>query len=169
MDSGNRPASQPASVQPIPPLPALPAARPVVQSAFALLGLRLPEPLARTVGLLGSASSPLALFMIGGTLVGLKLQGVRADLLRVTFGKLVLHPLAVLLAVLALPPFDPVLRTAVVLVAAMPMMGIYPVLAQRFGEDRFGAAALLAATLTSFLTINLALFALRLQPGWLPG
>jgi predicted permease len=138
--------------------------------AFALLGLRLPDPLARTLGLLGAASTPVALFIIGGTLVGLKLDGgLGADLLRVSFGKLVLHPLAVLLAVLALPPFDPVLRTAVVLTAAMPMMSIYPVLAQRFGQERLGAAALLAATVLSFVTLNLGLVWLQHQPGWLPG
>ena len=142
----------------------------VLGFAFALLELRLPEPLARTLGLLGTASTPLALFIIGGTLVGLKLDGgMRVDLLRVALGKLVLHPLAVLLMVLILPPFDPALRTGVVLAAAMPMMSIYPVLAQRFGQERPCAAALLTATVLSFVTINLALVGLRLQPGWLPG
>ena len=137
--------------------------------AFAVLGWRLPSPLERTVSLLAMASSPIALFVIGGTLVGLRLQGVRVDLLRVALGKLLLHPLAVLALLALLPPFDPVLRTAAVVLAAMPMMGIYPVLAQKYGEDRFCAAALLATTVLSFFTISLGLWWLRQHPAWLGG
>ena len=36
----------------------------------------------------------------------------------------------------------------------MPMMSIDPVLAQRFGHERFCAAALLAATVASFFTLS---------------
>jgi predicted permease len=136
---------------------------------FALLGWRLPQPLERTVSLLAMASSPIALFVIGGTLVGLKLEGVRVDLLRVALGKLLLHPLAVGAALALLPPFDPVLRTAAVVLAAMPMMGIYPVLAQKYGHDGFCAATLLATTVLSFFTISTGLWWLRQQPAWLPG
>jgi hypothetical protein len=51
----------------------------------------------------------------------------------------------------------------------MPMMGIYPVLAQKYGHDGFGAATLLATTVLSFFTISTGLWWLRQQPAWLPG
>jgi predicted permease len=68
--------------------------------------------------------------------------------------------------VLLFPPANPLLGTAAVLIAAMPMMSIYPVLAQRHGHERLCSAALLAATVTSFFTIGTCL---ALLPGsWLP-
>jgi malonate transporter len=66
-------------------------------------------------------------------------------------GKLLLHPL---LAFLALPLDGAVLQTAAVLSACMPMMSIYPILAQKYGREGLCAAALVATTVTSFFTIS---------------
>lgn len=135
---------------------------------FALLGLELPEVLARTVQIVATAASPIALFVIGGTLVGLRLDGVRRELAFITFGKLVLHPLAVLLVLLLLPPIDPALRVAAVMFAAVPMLSIYPVIAQKYHLEGLTAAALLVTTVTSFLSISLLLWALHALLGWTP-
>ncbi len=129
------------------------------------LGVPIPQVLDKTVGLAAAAAPPTALFVIGASLVGLQLQGIRGDIALVTFGKLLLHPLCVAVFVWWLPPEEPVLRAAAVMFAAMPMLSIYPVLAQRHGHERFCAAALLAATLTSFVTIS-GLIAV-LPAGWL--
>lgn len=123
-------------------------------------GFALPSVLDRTVGLAAAAAPPTALFVIGGSLVGLRLEGIRADLALVTAGKLLLHPLAVLAGMWLLPPADPALRAAALLFAAMPMLSIYPVLAQKHGHERFCAAALLAATAVSFVSISLLIAAL---------
>lgn len=124
----------------------------------ALAELQLPGPAARAVQLLAAASSPLALIAIGGALVGLRLQGLRLDLGAVVVGKLLLHPLAVAgLAALLLPASDALLRTAALVMPAMPMLSIYPVLAQKHHHEGFCAAALLAATVTSFFTLSLLL------------
>lgn len=128
-------------------------------------GLQLPSVLDRTVALAAAAAPPTALFVIGGTLVGLRLEGIRGDLALVVAGKLVLHPLCVLALVWLMPPQEPALRAAAVLFAAMPMMSIYPVLAQRYGHERFCAAALLMATVVSFLSISVLIAAL--PAGWL--
>lgn len=122
--------------------------------ACALFELRLPGTLDRTVQLVASAASPLALFVIGGSLVGLRLDGLRGDIAGVVVGKLLLHPAAVLGMLLLLPPLDPVLRNAAVVFACMPMLSVYPLLAQKYGEASFSAAALLVATVVSFLTIS---------------
>lgn len=134
--------------------------------SFALLGLHLPEVLGRTVQIVATAASPVALFVIGGTLVGLKLDGVRRDLAWVAFGKLVLHPLAVLAMLWLLPPIDPQLRTAAVMFAAMPMLSIYPLMAQKYHLEGFTAAALLVTTIASFASISLLLWALHTLLGW---
>jgi malonate transporter and related proteins len=46
------------------------------------------------------------------------------------------------------------LRTAAIALAAMPMLGIYPVLAQKHGHEGFCAAALLVTTVASFFTLS---------------
>ena len=132
----------------------------------ALLGLKLPPPLERSVGLFAQASAALSLFVIGGSLAGLQLQGMRRQVAQIAVGKLVLHPLLTAAALwgleaLGMPPLDAKLRIGVVLAAACPMFGIYPILAQKHGHEGLAAAALLGTTVASFFTISLALWVLR--------
>jgi predicted permease len=108
----------------------------------------------------------VALFVIGGSLVGLKLAGVRRDLAWVAMGKLILHPLAVFTLLWLLPPIAPELRIAAVLFAAMPMLSIYPVVAQKYGLEGFTAAALLVTTIASFFSISALLWAMQHLLGW---
>ena len=51
-----------------------------------------------------------------------------------------------------------------VLMAAMPMMGIYLILAQANGQEDFSAAALLVTTLGSFFTLSGLLWVFRHAP-----
>lgn len=137
----------------------------------ALLHIRLPAVLSRTIGLFSVASTALSLFVIGGMLVGLQVRGLLPRVGIVVFGKLVLHPLCVLAALTGLTllwpglaPQDPQLRTAVVAFAAMPMMGIYPILAMRHKQEGFAAAALLVATVAAFFSLSLVLWLLKRYP-----
>ncbi|WP_439114574.1 AEC family transporter [Hydrogenophaga sp.] len=137
-----------------------------------LFGWSLPSVLARTVTLFSAASGGLALFIIGGTLVGLQVKGLRRQVSLVALGKLLLHPLSVwaavvLLPLLGLPAVDGDLRAAAVLSAAMPMLGIYSILAQRHGFEAFTSAALLATTAASFFSLSGVLWLMRHSPGWL--
>ena len=117
-------------------------------------GLHLPLPLARSIDMLAVASGPLALFVIGGLLHGTAVRGMAGPLLLIVAGKLVLHPLAVALALWAFPVAEPALALAAVLMAGVPMIAIFPVLGQRFGQDRLCAAALLCAVLAAFVTLT---------------
>jgi malonate transporter len=121
---------------------------------FSLFGWRLPQPLARTVNLFAVATASLALFVIGGSLVGVHLRGYAREMVAIAVGKLVLHPLFVLAAVLLLPPMQRDLQVAVVLMAAVPTVGIYPILAQRHGQDTMAAAAQVGTTVASFFTLT---------------
>jgi malonate transporter len=62
-------------------------------------------------------------------------------------------------------PMDPALRIGVVLTAASPMLGIFPILAQRHGHDGLAAAALLGTTVGSFFSISALLWVFK-QVGW---
>jgi malonate transporter len=61
----------------------------------------------------------------------------------------------VLAAVTLIGPLEPSLQRAAIIYASVPMLSIYPVLAQKYGLDGLAAAALLVATTLSFVTINL--------------
>lgn len=121
---------------------------------LSLSGLQLPVPVARAIDMLAVASGPLALFVIGGLLHGTAVRGMAGPLLWIVAGKLVLHPLAVALALWAFPVAEPSLALAAVLMAGVPMIAIFPVLGQRFGQDRLCAAALLCAVLAAFVTLT---------------
>ena len=91
---------------------------------------------------------------------------MRRQVAQIAVGKLVLHPLLTAAALwgleaLGMPPLDAKLRIGVVLAAACPMFGIYPILAQKHGHEGLAAAALLGTTVASFFTISLALWVLR--------
>jgi predicted permease len=134
--------------------------------AVSLMGWTLPSPLARSVTMFAQATGALSLFVIGGTLVGLPLQGMGLSVLPIAIGKLVGHPLSVLVAAAALSwlgmaPVDDALLAAGVLMAAVPMLGIYPILAQAYGLAERSAAAMLVTTASSFLTLSAALWLLK--------
>ena len=93
---------------------------------------------------------------------------MRRDIATVTFGKLVLHPLLVFLILWLLPPLDPQLRIAAVVLAGMPMLSLYPIVAQRYHHEGFCAAALLVTTVASFVSISTLLWAMHAVLGWTP-
>ena len=129
-------------------------------AAASLAGLKLPAPVVRSIDMLAMASGALALFAVGGALVGLKVGGVMRDVGRIVAGKLVLHPVAVFAALLLAPGLDPNLRKAMLILASAPMLGIYPLLGRAYGQEHVGAAALMAATALSFLTMSALLLIL---------
>lgn len=135
--------------------------------ASAMLRLRLPEPLARTIDMLAMASAPVSLFVIGGTLVGLKTKGMALDAGLIVTGKLLLHPAAVFIALLLLPPIDPALQLAALILACAPMLSIYPIIGQKYAQEERCAAALVAATVASFITISILVWIIRAN-GLLP-
>jgi len=125
--------------------------------AVSLAGFALPGFVARTIDLFAAASTAVALFVVGGSLVGLEVRGMARDVTAIAAGKLLLHPALVAGLLAILPPIDPALRVACIACACMPMVSIYPILAQAWRLEGLAAAALLATTLASFVTINLFL------------
>ena len=142
-----------------------------VVSAFSL---RLPGPVATTVGLLADSASPVALFTIGAVLARSNLLAASghapavpwSEVLPVAALKLLLHPLLVAVvgwAVLAAGlPLDRTAWSVVVLVAALPSASNVSMLAERFGADNGRIARIiLVSTAVAFVTFSGAV-------AWLP-
>jgi malonate transporter and related proteins len=136
--------------------------------AVALGGVAVPQALVQAIDLVARSSAAVSLIAIGGALVGVPRTATAARVAAVVAGKLVLHPLAVaaVFGVLAVAgvAVDPTLIAAGVLAAAMPAMGVYPILAEQYGQGGPAAVAMLAMTIAAFFTIGGLLWVLGLVP-----
>jgi hypothetical protein len=136
-----------------------------------LLGLGLPGIIAKPIDLLAASSAAISLLVIGGMLAEIPLHAVDTQVIPVVVCKLLLHPLAVWIGLLAVAAtgiwvVDQRLADAAILMAAMPAMGIYPILAQRYCQQRIAALAMLMMTGLSFFSISAVLGLLKaLAPG----
>ncbi|WP_249976225.1 AEC family transporter [Vreelandella olivaria] len=133
---------------------------------LAVTGLPVPSPLFKAIDMLANAAGPAALFVIGGALFGLQVKGMARDVGQIVVGKLILHPLAILIAFLLVPGIEPIYLVGALLFSAAPMISIYPLLGQRYGLGGVSAAAMLVATVASFFTLSLIIWLISLTD-WL--
>ena len=142
--------------------------------AFSFWDLALIAPVAKTVGLLADAASPVALFTIGAVLARSQMLAHErphgplrwADYVPISLIKLLLHPLLVLLvgsaAVQMGLPLDRFALMVMVLVAALPSASNVSLLAERLGADNGRIARIiLVTTSTAFLTFSGAVALLK--------
>jgi malonate transporter len=142
--------------------------------AFSYWNLELIGPVAKTVGLLADAASPVALFTLGAVLARSQMlahqrpQGPlkAVDYLPVSLAKLLLHPVLVLLvagtAVQMGVPIAPFALLVMVLVAALPSASNVSLLAERLGADNGRIARIiLVTTAAAFLTFSGAVALLK--------
>lgn len=134
----------------------------VLGMAITVAEVPVPLVLARSVDVVAQGSAAVSLTVIGGTLAGLSLRSVSVVVAPVALGKLVLHPLAVFgclvwLAALGVAVGNPRLEAAAIIMASTPPMAIYPVLAQRFGQEGEAALAMFVMTVLSFASMSLVM------------
>lgn len=132
--------------------------------AFSLSAVAVPTMIGKTTAMLAAAAAPIALFVIGGRLMGLKLAGSTTDIIQITLGKQFFHPLVVIL-LLALLGAKPHTLFVAAMFASVPIASIYPLIGQAYGHERRTAAAVLVATVVSFFTTS-AILLIQQQTGW---
>jgi len=125
----------------------------VIGAALSALGVNLPAPLSLTLEMMADAAVPCALLVVGGTLATLSVQSMAGDVALIAVGKLVLHPLLVVLGFAWIGGVPPGLMAAGIILASAPMLTVYPIIGARFGQERLCAAALLVTTLAAFATM----------------
>jgi len=132
------------------------ARNPVVVTVFVALGwsslgIPVPEVMARTLGMLGAATPPVALFCLGGSLAAFRMGGGWQEVAWATVLKLAALPLLVWGACLLLGLSA--LETGVaVMTAALPTGANAFLLARRYatGADRSGATVLVSTVISVF-------------------
>lgn len=118
------------------------------------LGIGMNSTISQSLELLANAAAGVALIAIGGSLAGKKVRGDTRMIGIIAVGKLIIHPALVGLFIWLLPPFDPDLQMIAILIAAMPMLSIYPVIAANYVPSTRYASALVITTLVSAMTIS---------------
>jgi predicted permease len=124
--------------------------------------LRLPIPAVITmpIDLLAKASSALSLVAIGGMVAAIPLRQMDGAVFSVTLSKLILNPVLVWAALWGLQACGLTISTpmfaAAILMACVPTMSVYPVLAQQFGEEKTASQVMLLVTALSFPTMSIA-------------
>lgn len=133
--------------------------------AVLVLGVSPPEELTRFTALLGQAAAPVALVVIGGSLVGLNLRGDLSLAAQIAAVKMIVHPAMVALvlsglAIIGLPHLDRELVVGALLTASLPMFASFILFGQEAGHEGLASLAVMISTCLSFATINLALLIL---------
>lgn len=121
------------------------------------LGVTLPRLVVEPMEVVGGATVPMAMMLLGYMLAGLKfrLADLNPHIIAVAFAKLLVFP-AVALAIVRLLHLDSAVSLAIVLESAMPSMASAPVFAYKYGGDRD------FATITVLVTTTLALVSIPL-------
>ena len=109
---------------------------------------------------LSAAASGAALFYVGGVMYKLQQQPATGDerLLKpavmVSLVKLLLYPLVILAMTLLIPGMDKDIIPVLVVIASMPTVGIFPLVASAHGLEAFASTILIVATALSVVTLN---------------
>ena len=127
---------------------------------LSILSLPIPQLIDKTLTTLGSATAGASFIFIGATLAKTKMGNHWKEMNLVSIAKLILHPLIVLGIIMLLPDFDPTLQVAAVILACVPMFGLYPIIGSKYGFSESGASTLFYTTICSFITLSTALYLL---------
>lgn len=126
----------------------------LVWSAFAV---PIPDVADQFLLILGAAATPGALFAIGASLAGKSAERISVAMW-LSFCKLVLHPLAVMVAAFAIFDVAAFPATVMIAAAALPVAGNVYMLAQHYGvAPQRVSAAILLSTVLSIVTVSVAI------------
>lgn len=126
---------------------------------FSLLHLKLPAPIEKSIDILSAGAAPLALFIIGGGLYGLRLKGSLPDIIQICSFKLIFMPIVVFIAVWLLGGRGMTLYAAT-LMAGVPLANTTVIFCQFYGKPNRGTASMLVTTCVSIITLSI-IFALH--------
>lgn len=121
-----------------------------------LLDIRLPEVIGGAVEMVGSATTPLTMFLIGYQLGGLKGREILKDtaVYAVSFTKLMIVPSLVLIILNLFAGEFSMLEKVLIMSFAMPVGSVSVIFSQQYrGETAFATKAVLLSTLFSIVTI----------------
>lgn len=121
-----------------------------------VFNIQLPDLLAGPIGMVGDATTPLTMFVIGGQLAALRFKEIAGDfkVYAVVFIRLIIIPILALLAVKLWTGELYLLEKVIVISFAMPAASATAIFSQQYhGESAFATKCVLVSTICSILTI----------------
>lgn len=128
----------------------------IISMVLFLLDIRLPELLGGSIEMIGAATTPLTMFVIGFQLGGLKLKEVTGDwkIYVICFVKLLIVPAVGLLTVSLWTDAFTMLEKVLIISFAMPVGSAAALFSQQYkGEIAFATKTVLLSTVFSLITI----------------
>ena len=119
-----------------------------------LLGLHLPTKLDQALELLGRTASPLALFAIGGSLVGIGITSVNTQSILLAGFNVILMPAVIFGLFLLLPNVSQEMLYAGTLIAALPMPIAFGIFGQAYGLNERALTPLMLSTIVGFIGVS---------------
>ncbi|OTG75140.1 transporter [Acinetobacter sp. ANC 4169] len=123
--------------------------------ACAVFQIHIPKQLDQVLALLGQTASPLALFSIGGGMVGLTLKYVNMQSFYLVISSNLLMPLLMFLGLSYLTDVSQEMVYAGTLIAALPMPTIFGMLGQAYGLNEKTLTPLLMSTIFGFVVVSI--------------
>jgi predicted permease len=126
---------------------------------FSASGLHMPLLIDRTLNMLASAATPVALFALGVTVFGQPLRAAYGELSTIAVFRLLLHPLLMAALFLGLPGVDPLWVKVAITSACLPVAANVFVIADNYGAySGPSASATLATTILASITVPIYLY-----------
>ncbi|RQL65783.1 transporter [Acinetobacter pittii] len=119
-----------------------------------LLDVNLPATLDQSLELLGRTASPLALFAIGGSLVGIGITTVNIESVLLATFKVVLMPSVIFTLFLITPNVSREMLYAGTLIAALPMPIAFGIFGQAYGLNEKALTPLMISTIVGFIGVS---------------
>jgi len=119
-----------------------------------LLDIRLPTLVGQSLALLGKTASPLALFVIGGSLVGMGMSALNLQSGLLVAFKVILMPLLIYCLLRILPDVSQEMLYAGTILAALPMPIAFGIFGQAYGLNERALTPLMLSTILGFVGIS---------------
>lgn len=138
----------------------------VVSVTFSIFSIPVPQVVAQTAKILTGAAAPVALFVIGMSLYGLKIKGDLPKITTIGLGKLVLHPLLILLAITLVPGGTIQGKYVAMLFASAPVFSTIAIIGQHYGLVQRMSAVVIISTIGSFFSMSAVLIYWKMTVGF---
>ena len=126
----------------------------MIGMSCAIFEIQIPYVLDQVFALLGQTASPLALFIIGGGMVGITIQSLNLQTIYLVVSKNICMPILVYLGLTHLTDLDQKMIYAGTLIAALPMPSIFGIFGQVYGLNEKALTPLMISTLLSFIVVS---------------
>ncbi|WP_296405700.1 AEC family transporter [Psychrobacter sp.] len=138
----------------------------VISVIFSIFSIPVPQVVAGTAKILTGAAAPVALFVIGMSLYGLELKGDLPKITTVGLGKLIVHPLMILLAISLIPSGRLQDNYVAILYASAPVFSSIAIIGQHYGLVNRMSAIVIVSTIGSFFSMSAVLIYWKLTVGF---